>query len=48
MMFPAYAFSGAAPSTAWPTLLPPLQPIPSYGFTRNDTGEGTNLILDFE
>ncbi|KAK6103921.1 Homeobox domain family protein [Brugia pahangi] len=38
MMFPAYAFSGAAPSTAWPTLLPPLQPVPSYGFTRNDTG----------
>ncbi|EFO22862.1 hypothetical protein LOAG_05627 [Loa loa] len=37
MMFPAYAFSAAAPSTAWPALLPPLQPIPPHSSTRNDT-----------
>ncbi|KAL3995043.1 Homeobox domain family protein [Acanthocheilonema viteae] len=38
MMFPAYAFSAAAPSTAWPALLPPLQPISPYGPARNDMG----------
>uniref|UniRef100_A0A0R3S1P2 Homeobox domain-containing protein n=1 Tax=Elaeophora elaphi TaxID=1147741 RepID=A0A0R3S1P2_9BILA len=34
MMFPAYAFSAMTPSTAWPILLPQLQP----SLARNDTG----------
>uniref|UniRef100_A0A915PZ91 Homeobox domain-containing protein n=1 Tax=Setaria digitata TaxID=48799 RepID=A0A915PZ91_9BILA len=37
MMFPGYTFSATAPSTAWPTLLPPLQPLSSYDFTRSNT-----------